>query len=265
MKEDSERLSPWNEFYRSWRAKQTESLYWHRICQKENSFIRRGKCVTLRKGDIVKRITALVLCLLLLPVLARADDAPAEPSPREVRKQQEIDAVKADITANIQSVAAIANQPVTHYARDPAIQVQIFSPGWFEGSAARPPDFKTADVRKTRQLIYQNYEYVSSDKNPQEMFKGADIEFNPAIKYFYTDLTVPKKRLSDAEMQEINRLYRVIAADQKKLVDLQSGKSFYALISRIAMIVAACVAVGLSSRKDIAKILAKKPGPVNKA
>jgi len=45
------------------------------------------------------------------------------------------------------------------------------------------------------------------------MFIGDELEFNSMTKYFYTDRTLPKKRLSDAEMNEINDLYRAIGRD----------------------------------------------------
>ena len=43
--------------------------------------------------------------------------------------------------------------------------------------------------------------YISS-----EMFIGSELEFNAMTKYFYTDLTLPKKRLSNTEMIKINGL-----------------------------------------------------------
>lgn len=46
------------------------------------------------------------------------------------------------------------------------------------------------------------------------MFIGSELEFNKMTKYFYVDRTLPKKRLSDAEMVEINSLYRVIGRDK---------------------------------------------------
>ena len=36
-------------------------------------------------------------------------------------------------------------------------------------------------------------------------------------KYFYTDRSVPKKKLTEEEMLEINRLYRIIGQDQDRL------------------------------------------------
>ena len=42
------------------------------------------------------------------------------------------------------------------------------------------------------------------------MFRGSDLEFNPMTKYFYTDRSLPKKKLQEYEMLEINRFYRII-------------------------------------------------------
>lgn len=58
---------------------------------------------------------------------------------------------------------------------------------------------------------------MTSDLNPSDMFRGHDVEFNAMTKYFYVDRTTPKKRLSEAEMLEINRLYRGIAQAQQAL------------------------------------------------
>jgi hypothetical protein len=110
----------------------------------------------------------------------------------------------------IERVKQIVNQPVEALPRDPRARVSLYSPGWFHPGALKP-DFLNVDVRKTQQLSYERHEYVSSDLNPGVMFRGGDLEFNPMTKYFYTDRSLPKKRLSEAEMLEINRLYRIIA------------------------------------------------------
>ena len=108
--------------------------------------------------------------------------------------------------------AEIVNQPVTHLLRTRAVE-QLY-PGWFHPGADRP-DFDTVDVRATQQPIYERYTYVTSDLNPTEMFIGRELEFNAATKYLYADRSLPKKRLSEGEMLEINRLYRVIGRDQR--------------------------------------------------
>ncbi|WP_027053861.1 hypothetical protein [Mesorhizobium erdmanii] len=107
-----------------------------------------------------------------------------------------------------QKVVEIVNQPVTHLPRSGSFSV--FSPGWFHPGATKP-DFNNVDIRDTQELTYEGY--VTSDLNPTEMFIGRELEFNAMTKYFYTDRTLPKRRLSATEMAEINGLYRVIGRD----------------------------------------------------
>lgn len=120
-----------------------------------------------------------------------------------------IERLNAETARTQQSVVDIVNQPIRHLPRSGP--VDLFSPGWFHPGAITP-DFDNVDIRATQELPYQGY--VSSDLNPSEMFVGSDLEFNSMTKYFYADRTLPKKRLSQAEMLEINRLYRVIGHDQ---------------------------------------------------
>ncbi len=117
-------------------------------------------------------------------------------------------AIQAENTGATQQVIAIVNQPVTHLPRTAA--ATVFSPGWFHPGATRP-DFATADVRQTQELVYDKDTYVTSDLNPDEMFLGGELEFNAMTKAFYLDRTLPKKRLSEDEMLRINVLYRAIA------------------------------------------------------
>ena len=127
---------------------------------------------------------------------------------------QNIERLNAETTQAQRRVIAIVNQPITHLHR--AGPVEIFSPGWFHPGAIKP-DFDSIDVRTTQEFPYDGYSYVTSDVNPSEMFVGGELEFNSMTKYFYTDLTLPKRRLSDAEMVEINGLYRVIGRDGRAL------------------------------------------------
>ncbi len=122
--------------------------------------------------------------------------------------------LNGDSSQVTQRVIEIVNQPITHLARSgPA---GLFSPGWFDPGASKP-DFNNVDIRTTQQFIYDGYGYVSSDLNPTEMFIGSELEFNAMTKYFYIDRSLPKKRLSEAEMLEINGLYRVIGKDEQAL------------------------------------------------
>jgi hypothetical protein len=126
-------------------------------------------------------------------------------------------AIQAEMKTAIQAVQRIVNQPVTQLARNATMQVSEY-PYWFHEGAAKP-DFNTADVRVSRDISYGKHQYVTSDLNPGVVFLGADVEFNPMTKYFYADYSVPKKKLSDGEMLEINRLYRVIGKCQKQLAN----------------------------------------------
>jgi hypothetical protein len=107
-------------------------------------------------------------------------------------------------------VRIIVNQPVRKFARSSAMeQVAKYSPGWFHAGASKP-DFNTVDVRTSQDLNYGKDQYITSDVTPGVVFLGADCEFNSMTKYFYVDRSVPKKKLTEAEMVEINRLYRII-------------------------------------------------------
>ena len=50
-------------------------------------------------------------------------------------------------------------------------------------------------------------------------FNGHELEFNLMTKYFYTDRTVPKKKLTEQEMVEVNRLYRIIGHADEELAN----------------------------------------------
>jgi hypothetical protein len=128
---------------------------------------------------------------------------------------------KAVMDDAIARVQAIVNQPVTHLTRTPDMQVSTYTPGWFHAGAEKP-DFATVDVRATQQTEYNQHDYVTSDANPGVVFNGHELEFNSMTKYFYTDRSVPKKKLSEAEMLEINRLYRIIASCEQKLDQLRN-------------------------------------------
>lgn len=147
-----------------------------------------------------------------------------------------IKALDAQSAQARQAVIAIVNQPIDHLPRTAA--AGLFSPGWFHADATKP-DFDNVDVRLTQQLVYADYTYVTSDLNPTEMFIGKDLEFNAMTKYFYVDRSLPKARLSDVEMQEINRLYRIIG-------HLEATKPVYlAILSVLVMLSIVLVGVFL--------------------
>ena len=140
---------------------------------------------------------------------------PATNSPVQANSPQ------AEMEAAIHQVEKIVNQPVAAYRRAPGMHVSQYSPGWFHEGAVKP-DFNTVDVRATQETPYDQHEYVSSDLNPNIVFIGRQLEFNSMTKYFYTNRSLPKKKLTQAEMEEINRLYRIIGRCEQQLVGKQN-------------------------------------------
>jgi hypothetical protein len=148
------------------------------------------------------------------PLSSPPAGAPAPGSPAA-----QVNAVASQINDAVRRIVAIVNQPITHLPRTPGMKIATYAPGWFHQGATRP-DFNNVDITKTQALQYSRYEYVSSDLNPTEAFLGSELEFNSMTKYFYTDRTLPKKRLAMDEMLEINRLYRVIGQGEQQLKQL---------------------------------------------
>jgi hypothetical protein len=155
------------------------------------------------------------LLFVLATVLSRPGHAQTPAS-----TEQQIAAVQSRLDEAVDRVKDIVNQPVTHLARTPDMNVGVFSRGWFHEGAIKP-DFATVDIRDTQELIYSKYTYVTSNLNPDEAFIASELEFNSMTKYFYTDRTIPKRRLSDDEMLEINQLYRTIAQCMQQLDQLK--------------------------------------------
>ena len=144
------------------------------------------------------------------PSAGAADSPPTPGTPSAAEGSKE------EFDAAVARVKAIINQPPPFQAYEPGIPVNMYRPGWFHDGATKP-DFNTVDVRTTQQLPYAEHPFVSSDVCADLIFPGAQLEFNPMLKYFYTDRTLPKKRLTASEMIEINRLYRIIGRDETLL------------------------------------------------
>lgn len=119
----------------------------------------------------------------------------------------------------IEKVKAIINQPVKSYPFSRSMTYsEIIGGVWFHPGATKP-DFNTVDIRKTQDLHYGKDKnvYIICAQNPGLAFLGTDLEFNSMTKYFYVDRSLPKKKLTEAEMLEINHLYRIIGKCDEKL------------------------------------------------
>jgi hypothetical protein len=136
--------------------------------------------------------------------------------------EDEIAAVKAQKNDAIFKVQDIVNQPITHLKRTPEmVDIGYYAPGWFHPGALTP-DFDHVDIRKTQELDYAGHQYATSDLNPGEAFLGSELEFNSMTKYFYTDRSLPKKKLTEDEMVQINQLYRVIGHCNDQLEEFEN-------------------------------------------
>ena len=154
-----------------------------------------------------------VISLLALMNLCSALPAVAESS------ADKIAALKKEKDDAFFRIQDIVNQPVTHLKRTPDM-VAINFVDW--GKHDYPtPDFDIVDVRTSQQKMFDGYQYVTCDLNPGEAFIGNQLEFNEMTKIFYNDFSVPKKKLTEAEMLEINRLCRIIGSCNQQLYQLE--------------------------------------------
>jgi hypothetical protein len=154
----------------------------------------------------------------------------ALPACAESREDQ-IAALQKEKNEAIFKVEDIVNQPVTHLKRTPDMVVKNFT-DWGKYDVVTP-DFDNVDIRATQQQMFDGYQYVTCDLNPGEVFIGNELEFNELTKYFYNDFMVPKKKLTEAEMLEINRLCRIIGRCNRQLDELQNPEPPLARISQI--------------------------------
>jgi hypothetical protein len=168
----------------------------------------------------------LLLLSACFPPVLRAQPATAHPSAIASTNStpgppaEQTAALQLEMTNAWRRVVQIVNQPVKAYARSANIAAAVYSPGWFHEGATKP-DFNSVDVRQSQELIYAKHQYVTSDLSPGMVFLGRDLEFNTMTKYFYVNRSLPKKKLSEAEMLEINRLYRVIGHCETEIARLQ--------------------------------------------
>ena len=133
-----------------------------------------------------------------------------------------VDALRAQLKDAVDHVNQIVNQPVDSVprTRENWNRCGWFEGGWFHPGAATP-DFNNVDVRKTQETkSYDQSEYVSSSLTPKRAFVSNELEFNSMTKIFYQDRSLPKKRLTEEEMLEINRLYRIIGKSTDQLASM---------------------------------------------
>ncbi|MEO7597553.1 MAG: hypothetical protein ABIV50_01375 [Opitutus sp.] len=197
---------------------------------KSQASVGPNRILNYAEGSIQLRDNAVVLIKLPNNAAPKSSPARATPPPAPEPEtpitdpdvsEQRIPVLENQRLSAINRVKSIINQPVPAQKRTHDMLVSVFSPGWFHDGATTP-NFDTVDVRQTQELTYDKHQYVGSDLNPSAVYTGRDLEFNPMTKYFYVDRSVPKKKLTEAEMVEINRLYRVIGKCDAQLKKLEA-------------------------------------------
>jgi hypothetical protein len=147
---------------------------------------------------------------------ATTQEAPANAQPSEV---EQVATLRKELANALEQVKEIINQPVPTVPITPEIEKKVARWGdiWFHPGSGMP-DFNYGDIRKTQDTaMYEKHEFITSNQNPGVAFPGDQVEFNAATKFFYVDRSLPKKRLTEEEMLEVNRLYRVIGSCQARL------------------------------------------------
>jgi hypothetical protein len=173
-----------------------------------------GLTIRLKDGLVVSVKEVVDTPAPAPPSAAQGEGPPPPGSPGA-----QVNAIASQVNAAVKRVVAIVNQPITHLPRTAGMKIASVGPAWFQPAAPRP-DYNNVDITKTQIFPFSKFEYVTSDLNPTEAFLGSELEFNAMTKYFYTDRTLPKKRLTMDEMQEINHLYRVIGLGESQLLQL---------------------------------------------
>jgi hypothetical protein len=139
--------------------------------------------------------------------------------PTALAVPEQIAADKEEMEHAMEHVKQIVNRPAFSVPITASMNVTWWSDTWFHPGAT-VPNFAIVDITKTQGFPYSKYEYVASNLHPDIAFLASDLEFNEMTKYFYTDRSIPKKRLTRSEMAEVNRLYRVIGRCKADLIRL---------------------------------------------
>lgn len=128
----------------------------------------------------------------------------------------EIAAIRLKRARTEDRIRTLVNQPPPGVPRTVRMRVQTISGAWYPETATAP-DYATADVRTSQQKNYDGRGYLATGSNPGLAYFGDELEFNPVLNYFYVDRSVPKRKLTSAEMDQINGLFREIADCDKRL------------------------------------------------
>ena len=150
-----------------------------------------------------------------IAAVARETLAGATPDKLAAAVQARGTAARAERDAALGRVRAIVNQTPPTVPKPPA-GAEVYHYGYHPG--ALTPDYAHADLLSTREVYRGDFIYM--DTAPGIYYRAGDCEFNPQTKFFLTNRDVPTKKLTDAEIAEVVRLYRTIATDEELMSTL---------------------------------------------
>ncbi len=130
--------------------------------------------------------------------------------------QLEIASIRLRRARTEERIRSLVNQPPPSLPRTVRMRVQSTSGAWYPETSAAP-DYAQVDVRATQQNNYDGKGYLATATDPGVVYLGDELEFNPVLNYYYVDRTLPKKKLTPAEMEQINALFREIAELDQQL------------------------------------------------
>jgi hypothetical protein len=181
----------------------------------DHSHTPNSRAAVLLNGKFPRIVGLMTVVGGFLGVVATAPAQPVTTTP-----DSRVATLQAEMDEAMQQVRTIVNQPVQALRLGPGMRYSNAPEGWFHEGATKP-EFTTVDVRQTQTFPYEKQPYITSPLNPGVVFLGPQLEFNSMTKFFYTNYALPKKRLTEAEMVEINRLYRIIGRCEQELAALR--------------------------------------------
>jgi hypothetical protein len=109
------------------------------------------------------------------------------------------------------SAREIINQPVqgTPVTPQMLLKAEQHLDGW-DYLPAQTPNFIEAHIEDTQWVDSAGTEWVTCNLTPGLAFPLKNLETNAQTRFFYTDLTLPKKRLTAEEMAQLDVIYHQI-------------------------------------------------------
>jgi hypothetical protein len=170
--------------------------------------------IKLRDGVVVSIKAAVVhsapsaAAAPAAPAVAKGEFVPPDPS---LAGAEQWAFLNREYAAALKQAIVIINQEVPGIPITENMRCADWAGGvWFHPGAITP-DFLNVDIRQSQDISnYAKWDYITSDYHKGIAYPGDQVEFNSMTKLLYQDRTTPKKKLTEPEMVEVNRLYHIM-------------------------------------------------------